>query len=196
MFSQFIYIHNSGSFRKIQTRGLNVSLSMFNATRNSMHVRESLNTVHLTYLIKCKQILLDFFTLRVISLPSEPKLHHPDAVSEMQHNPRRFRSMSIPLGFNRCRETMWPFMQAPVSFVSTPHTVQVSAPCLCSLTTGQVHRNHVLRGPIRRQESVTNSENHAPRHNAYGKLGVDWDYFQNGTGHLTSFELKLLYCFR
>lgn len=54
-----------------------------------------------------------------------------------------------------------------------------SAVCLCSLTTGQVHRNHVLGEPIRSQEYVTNSPNHAHDRRASGKhgSGVGWISF-------------------
>lgn len=59
-----------------------------------MHARERERrpkAIYRTYLIECKQILFDFLTMRVISLPSEPKLHHPEAESEKYHSPRRLR---------------------------------------------------------------------------------------------------------
>lgn len=58
--------------------------------REQEKTQQRCKAVHPTYLIERKQILLDFLTMRVVSLPSEPKLHHPDAVSEMQHNPAPF----------------------------------------------------------------------------------------------------------
>ncbi len=101
------------------------SISMQPETACMLERERRPNAIYITYLTECKQILFDFLTMRVVPLPSEPKLHHPEAESEKYHSPRRLRLIEIPLGVNRCKETMWSFMQAPVSFVSTPQAVQV-----------------------------------------------------------------------
>lgn len=49
------------------------------------------DAIYPAYLIECKQILFDFLTMRVVSLPSEPKLHHPEAESEKSPSTRRLR---------------------------------------------------------------------------------------------------------
>lgn len=129
------------------------------------------DAIYPTYLIECKQILLDFLTMRVISLPSEPKLHHPEAESVIYHSLHRLRLIEIPLGVNRCRETMWSFMQAPVSFVSTPQAVQVFSCVFMQLDHRANSQEPRLRRANQRKESVTNSQNHAHRQRTCGKHG-------------------------